>query len=233
MKSIRVQKIYEQVADRIVEMIKTGGLKPGDRLDSVEQLAKSFGVSRSAVREAISGLRAMGIVDVRQGEGTFVGDARAASFTLSAAGTLIQKREDIRELSELRRILEVGAAGVSALNRSEEDLRSMEVALREMETALGTGEVGEKADLAFHMALFKGTRNRMLIDLLSNVTDITLESMRETRRLILYSEERLVCLLEEHRKIYEAIEKQDSVAAEKAMADHLAAVDHVLSPYLR
>ena len=65
-----------------MNMIKTGELKPGDRLDSVEQLAEIFDVSRSAVREALSGMRAMGLVVMRQGEGTFVTKFDAVNFSL-------------------------------------------------------------------------------------------------------------------------------------------------------
>lgn len=71
-KRIQTKKIYEMVADQIQDMINEAILKPGDQLDSVEQLAKKFNVSRSTIREALSALRATGFIEVRQGEGTFV-----------------------------------------------------------------------------------------------------------------------------------------------------------------
>ena len=71
-KSIRPKKIYEEISDLILSMIREGTLKPGDKLLSVHQLAEQFGVGRSAVREALSAVRAMGLIEMRQGEGTYV-----------------------------------------------------------------------------------------------------------------------------------------------------------------
>ena len=71
-KQIKTKKIYEEVADALLEKIKAGELKPGEKLDSVQALSESFQVSRSAVREALSALKAMGLVDMKQGEGTYI-----------------------------------------------------------------------------------------------------------------------------------------------------------------
>lgn len=68
-KRIQTKKIYEEVADSIINMIKNGELKPGEKIESVEKLAKNFGVGRSAIREALNGLRTMGLVEMRQGKG--------------------------------------------------------------------------------------------------------------------------------------------------------------------
>ncbi|MDR6997848.1 DNA-binding FadR family transcriptional regulator [Neobacillus niacini] len=71
-KKIKPKKIYEEVAEAIQDMIRTGKIKPGDKLDSVQQLAENFQVGRSAIREALTSLRAMGLVEMKQGEGTYV-----------------------------------------------------------------------------------------------------------------------------------------------------------------
>ena len=99
MKNRRIQtkKIYEEVADSLITMIKNGELNPGDQLDSVEKLAQSFDVSRSAVREALSGMRAMGLVSMRQGEGTFVTEFDASNFTLPVTVGMLIKKDDIKE----------------------------------------------------------------------------------------------------------------------------------------
>lgn len=68
-KQIKTKKIYEEVAEALLESIKSGELEPGDKLDSVQALADSFQVSRSAVREALSALKAMGMVEMKQGKG--------------------------------------------------------------------------------------------------------------------------------------------------------------------
>lgn len=229
---IRARKIYEEVSDSILSRLKSGYLKPGDKLESVEQLAKHFNVSRSAVREALSGLRAMGVVEMRQGEGTYITHFDASRFSLPAATALLMKREDMRDLTQVRKILEVGVVGLAASSYKDEDLIPMEDALQAMKNAQGKEELGEKADLAFHLAIAKATHNQMLIHLLQSVSGIMIELMRETRRLILYTEEGNVKLFKEHQLIYEAIKDRNSELAQKHMMDHLVAVDNVISRYI-
>ncbi|MBT2582636.1 FadR/GntR family transcriptional regulator [Planococcus sp. ISL-109] len=231
-KQIRTRKIYEEVTDSILEMIKTGQYKAGDKLDSVEQLAKNFNVGRSAIREALSGLRAMGLVEMHQGEGTYITAFDASKFSLPVSSALLMKREDIKELSEVRKILEVGAVASAALNYRKEDLAEIEQALTAMKQAKGQGALGEKADLAFHLAIARATHNQMLINLMGSVAEIMVESMRETRLLLLYSEEMMGSLLEEHQEIFEAIKQRNADAAQAKMLDHLVGVEKVLSKYI-
>ncbi|GEN31335.1 GntR family transcriptional repressor for pyruvate dehydrogenase complex [Cerasibacillus quisquiliarum] len=229
---IRSKKIYEKVSDTIIEKIKLGELKPGEKLDSVERLANQFHVSRSAIREALSGLRAVGIVEIKHGEGTFITEFDPSKFSLPITTALIEKVEDIKELSEVRKILEVGAASSAALNHKKEDLILLEKSLRAMEQAKGKGELGEKADLEFHIAIAKATHNKMLMNLMKSVSGFMIESMRETRRLILYSEQRNELLVQEHYRIFQAIKNRDEYEARQAMFDHLVEVEKVLANHL-
>lgn len=231
-KPIRTRKIYEEVTDSILGMVKAGQLKPGDKLDSVEQLAKNFNVGRSAIREALSGLRAMGLVEMRQGEGTYITSFDASKFSLPLSSAVLMKREDIKELSEVRKILEVGAAASAAASYQTEDLLPMEQALKAMQEAKGQGELGEKADLDFHLAIARATHNQMLINLMSSVSDIIVESMRETRYLLLYSEEQMASLLKEHQSIFLAIKERNAEKAQMCMLEHLVGVENVLSKHL-
>lgn len=229
---IQIKKTYEIVADSIIDMIKNGDLHPGDRLDSIQKLAKRFGVSQSAVREALSGLRVMGLVEMRQGEGTYVKTYDPTHFSLPVSTAFLMKREDVRELYELRKILEVGAARLAAECRNEQDLRLMKEAINEMAIAKKKGEMGETADLKFHMIIASATRNKLLINLMNNVTDIMRETITETRRLLLHAEDRATILLKEHKLIYEAIEQQKPELAAMHMYDHLADVETTLFKYL-
>lgn len=231
-KQIRTKKIYEEVTDSILEMIKAGQFKAGDKLDSVEQLAKNFNVGRSAIREALSGLRAMGLVEMRQGEGTYITSFDASKFSLPLSSALLMKREDIKELSEVRKILEVGAVASASINHKAEDLTPMERALKAMKEAKGQGEIGEKADLDFHLAIAHATHNKMLINLMTSVSEIMVESMRETRQLLLYSEEMMGSLYEEHQLIFESIKARNTEEAQKNMLNHLIGVEKILSQYI-
>ena len=144
------QKIYEEVAEAILHMIQTGQLKPGDKLDSVQQLAENFQVGRAAIREALTALRAMGIIEMRQGEGTYVREFGPAMLSFPISAAVLMNKEDVAHLLEVRKLLEVGAAGLAALKRTEEDLRAMQSTLEQMRQAIGDEELGEKADFLFH-----------------------------------------------------------------------------------
>ncbi|MCP3032277.1 FadR family transcriptional regulator [Halobacillus sp. A1] len=230
-KPVRAKKIYEQVADVLLESLKNGELKPGDKLDSVEHLAKSFNVGRSAIREALSALRAMGILEMRQGEGTYVKAFDVSRFSLPVSVAFLMKREDVKDLLEVRHILEVGAAASAAVHHREEDLEALEAALSAMEKAKGDGELGEQADLDFHVALVHATHNAMLIHLMQSVSEIMVQAMRETRKL-LHTKEGTERLLEEHRQIFTAIAERDEMKARQMMYEHLRNVEQSLVDYL-
>lgn len=232
-KKIKQKKIYEEVAEALLEMIKSGQLKPGDRLDSVEQLATSFQVGRSAIREALSALRAMGLIEIKHGEGTFVKsfDANQLFFPLSIA--VLMNREDVTHLLEVRKILESGNIVLAARNRDEKDLRELENILQEMKAEQGNGEIGEKADYRFHKAIATATHNPLLSALLEQVSGLMMETQRETRRIGLFSQQKTSeRLYEEHARIYAAIESRDEEEAQRAMLEHLIDVEKLLKSYL-
>ncbi|RHW31428.1 FadR family transcriptional regulator [Neobacillus notoginsengisoli] len=232
-KKIKPKKIYEEVAEAIHEMIRSGKIKPGERLDSVQQLAENFHVGRSAIREALSALKAMGLVEMRQGEGTFVKefDASQVSFPLSTA--ILMNKDDIRNLLELRKIIEGGTAAAAAVRRTPSQLMNIEKALEEMKTAHGNEELGEKADYHFHLAIAGAAQNPLLTGLMEQVSNLMVETMKETRRVWLFSKETTTDrLYEEHLRIYRAIQSQNSDEARQAMLTHLENVEEILDKYL-
>lgn len=230
-KRIHAKKIYEEVADSLLDMLKTGELRQGDKLDSVGRLAENFNVSRSTIREALSGLRAMGIVEMRQGEGTYISQFDPSNFSFTAETGLLMNQDDIKELNEVRKILEVGAAKSAAINYNIEDLKPMEEALSEMKQANGHGKIGEQADLDFHLAIANATHNQMLINLIRSVSDTMVISMRETRRLLYNSEEMMAILIKEHELIFEAIQSRQFDLADKSMFNHLNEVEKTQLKY--
>lgn len=230
---IQTKKIYEEVTDFLVNKIKSGELKPGDRLESVDQLAESFDVSRSAVREALSGMRAMGLIVMRQGEGTFVTKFDPSSITLPINTGLLMKEEDIREIYEVRKILEVGAARSAALYHKPDDLISLREAIEAMEKANSTGEIGEEADMRFHMAVAKASHNDIVIHLMSTVSEVMLSVLKETRQVLVYTEKKSSSLIEEHQEIYDAIKDRAPEKAYGSMLTHLTNVEKSLEKYMK
>ncbi|MCM3734795.1 FadR family transcriptional regulator [Bacillus cytotoxicus] len=207
-------------------MIKNGTLKPGDKLLPVHQLAEQFQVGRSAVREALSALRAMRLIEMKQGEGTYVKNFTPSALTSSLSTTLLMKQEDIVNLFEVRKVLEVGVVGAAALKRTDENIHNMKRWLDEMQKGMGDEQAGEKADFHFHMAIAEASHNNILLELMNHVSEMIAEAIGETRRIVLYGEQTTAeRLLEEHRKIYEAVLKNDVEAAQQAMQNHLTNVE--------
>lgn len=232
LRKIKPKKIYEEVSEILYEKIRGGELKPGDRLDSVEQLAEQLQVSRSAIREALSALKAMGLIEIKQGSGTFVKSNQSNQLDFPLSTAILTNKQDISHLLEVRKIIEVGTVASAALHRTDEDLQSMMQILDEMKHAQGNGELGEKADFQFHAAISAASQNPLLATLLDQVSGLMIETMKETRRIWLYSKKiTSEKLYDEHMQIFLAIKQQNEELAKHAMVSHLSNVEEVLLQY--
>jgi GntR family transcriptional regulator, transcriptional repressor for pyruvate dehydrogenase complex len=231
-KQIRPKKIYEEVAETLHEMIRNGQFKPGDKLDSVQQLAENFHVGRSAIREALSALKAMGLIEMKQGEGTYVREFEGDQMRFPLSTAILMNKSDVMDLLEVRKIIETGSAMTAASRRTDAHLATMEEILHEMNQVRGDEELGEKADLQFHLTIAEASGNTMLANLLNQVSELMVETMKETRRLWLYSKQTTTAkLYTEHMEIFEAIKNQDENRAMQAMLTHLNNVEGILSKY--
>ncbi|OLP65271.1 HTH-type transcriptional regulator LutR [Bacillus pumilus] len=233
-KQIKTKKIYEEIADALVDSIRTGDLLPGEKLDSVQALSENFQVSRSAVREALSALKAIGLIEMKQGEGTYVKqfDPDQLAFCLSPA--FLMKQKDVLQLLEVRTIIETGVVKKAALHRSEDDLHHLQSALEQMKMAETHQDIGEEADLTFHLALASASQNDLLKTLLNQVSNLLVETMRETRNVVLFSQKDSVQqLYKEHEHIYQAVMAKQPDEAERAMITHLEHVERLLGDVLQ
>ncbi|KOS64185.1 FadR family transcriptional regulator [Lysinibacillus agricola] len=232
LRKIKPKKIYEEVTEILYEKIRAGELKPGDRLDSVEQLAEQLQVSRSAIREALSALKAMGLIEIKQGSGTFVKSIQSNQLDFPLSTAILTNKQDVSHLLEVRKIIEVGAAASAAIHRTEEDIQSMMQILDEMKRVQGDGELGEKVDFQFHAAISSASQNPLLATILDQVSGLMIETMKETRRIWLYSKKTTSeKLYDEHMQIFLAIKQQNEELAKHAMASHLSNVEKVLMQY--
>lgn len=230
-KKIKQKKLYEQVADAIEQQIIKKELMPGDRLDSVEQLAKSYDVGRSAIREALMSLQAKGLIEIRHGEGTFVRHLSTEDITIQMPPASLFNKKDIEEIFELRELLELGVIEKAAAHRSQEDLLSLQHAIHTMGEALTDHEASSAADFLFHTTIAKAADNQLLVTMLEHISKPLADQIKQTRVLLAATNpQALEQLHKEHVAIYEAVEKQDGKAAKKEMARHLATVKKMICP---
>lgn len=228
-KKIKPKKIYEEVSDELYEMIRSGSLKPGEQLDSIQQLAENFQVGRPAIREALSALSSMGLIEIKQGEGTFVKTFDPAIMNHPLSAALLMDQDNIKHLLEVRKILESGTAEVAAKKRTEENLIELKDMLFNMDKVSDDEELSDEADISFHVAVANASQNELLITLMNHVSELMTEKMRDIRRVALYSEEMtLKQLYQQHVRIYDAIVAQDEDGARSAMLFHLQSVEESL-----
>lgn len=218
-----------------MRLIVDGELKPGDKLPSAKALADRFGVGRSTIREALSALKAMGLIDVRQG-----GASTVLTVPTTGLASLRVNRQTILDLLEARQSFEISNAGLAAKKRTDEDLDAFRRILADMEAALdGSGSPdmeaeGERTDLAFHRQLAAATHNSVLLTLFEAVSSQMELAIRETRRAELYANRAVADrLLQEHAAIFEAVARGDAAAAEHAMREHLQHVERMLMKHLQ
>ncbi|MVW70099.1 FadR/GntR family transcriptional regulator [Bordetella sp. 15P40C-2] len=216
----RLEHLPAKIAAAIEQEIAAGRLKAGDKLPTEHALARTFGVSRSVVREAIAQLRNEGLIDTRQGVGAFVLDLQRR-HVIRIDSNELANRESFRSLFQLRVPLEVEAAGLAALHHTAEDLERLDQALeimRGMETRW-TAE-GVEADLEFHCALADGTQNAyysMFVGFIGDKITNTIAVARARAEL----EQIVQITLAEHTAVRDAVASRDVLGARAAMHAHI------------
>ncbi|WP_406677179.1 FadR/GntR family transcriptional regulator [Moorella sp. ACPs] len=228
LRPIRPKKIYEEIVQQIKDLIGKGNLKPGDRLPPERELSERLGVSRASVREALSALAAMGVIDIRPGEGTFVQNIRYGAIVEPLAMALLLDRQEAMELLEARQALEGEAAYLAARRAGPQDLEKMAGILKEMERDLRNGTLGEEADLRFHLAIAEAARNSVLARLMHTVSDTMRQALRTSRQRLYTTPGNQELLFEQHKRIYEAIKAHTPRDARRAICQHLRFVEREL-----
>jgi GntR family transcriptional regulator, transcriptional repressor for pyruvate dehydrogenase complex len=220
-KLVRTSRLYEQIVQQIEESIVKGDLKTGDQLPAERELAQRFGVSRTAVREAVKALREKGLVEAYSGRGTFITDGtrQAVRQSLDLMSRMGQQ-EGSRDLAEVRAILEPEIAALAAQRIQEPELATMREAVAVMDKAGQDPDAYIEADLDFHLALAEGASNPLILSLIDSIVGL----LREQRLRIFKVSGGPERGQAHHKKILEAIERRDADKAREAMRSHLEQV---------
>ena len=220
MRPMQRSRLYEQIVERLLALIKELRLVAGDRLPPERELAASIGVSRASVRQALVVLEVQGLVEVRHGEGAVLLETRPDAAVMAAARAHTRR---LPEVIEAREALEVKLAALAAERRTEEDIERMDAALEGMERDIDAGGRGLEGDELFHGAVTAAARSGLLADMMSEIST----AIRESRIESLSQDERPRESLASHRQIAEAIRAGDAEAAGEAMAEHIRLVSDV------
>ncbi|MEY9973573.1 GntR family transcriptional repressor for pyruvate dehydrogenase complex [Lysinibacillus sp. RC46] len=218
---IERKSISNQVLEEILEMIKNDELSVGSLMPSEHDLVTHFGVSRAPIREALKVLEVSGIISSKQG-----GRSRINSINLSDMLAPIRfeviSLEEILDLLEFRIHIESSAASLAAERRTEEELEALKEAVQQFEEVYKCDyDTGQQIDFAFHKLIMQASHNQFFIDTQNNLSELYIKALQFSLSKNLGLEKKRNEVLEEHRKIVEAIERKDARAASSAMILHL------------
>lgn len=208
----------EFVADQLKKKIISGEYSSGDKLPIENELCTAFGVSRITIREAMKKLSAMGLVEIKQGKGTFVKSVDLGVFMKPLFQLVEFSEVNIDAIYTARGFIEGGIARLAAQNRTSEDILTLKNTLETIDYCSTQGDLEGCYfhDVAFHMALAKAAANPILLAIMEAIQDIDDACVkRYDKYLVGYENSR-----REHRNILEAVENGEPDRAQKAMQKH-------------
>lgn len=221
LKPIKPKRISDQVFEQIRELIYKGEFKPGQQILPERELAISMAVSRTSVRNAINKLVTMGLLEHRQGQGTFVSSPESREGNPLAA-VMATDDATLDDLLEVRLGLECNAAMLAAVRANDTDLKAIRKSLDEMKEDLNaTDRIGTEPDAAFHMAVTFSTKNPVLIHLMRNFYDFLFVGIKKNLTHMYMDRDALDDVIKHHTLIYQAIERRSPKDAYEAMRSHI------------
>ncbi len=218
LQAVKQSPLYQQVMVQLAELIHQGQFRPGDRLPSERELAQRLHVSRPTVREALRVMQLQGLIESRRGAGNFIAARNAEELRMAL------NRLALRDIFELRMLIEPSIAALAAQRATPPDLARLESVLQQQAQQVQQQQSTAKADIAFHSILAEATHNHALLQLGANLIEVLSPSRDES----LQTPQRAQLSLLSHRRILESIKARAPAEARHAMEEHIRMVDMAL-----
>ena len=225
--SVKPKKVPDIVYTQLVSLITNGHFKPGDKLPSERDMALELGVSRQSIREAISRAKIEGLIEVKQGGGTFVISSLKGNLKPPLSIVLEQQAEKILEFLEIRKVIEGRCAEKTSETAKPSDLKKMRSSLEKMKKAKFSDARWEKADLGFHAYIAEATHNLIAMHVMEGLKD-SFHSYFRIKKFTTKPEKRDV-LLKQHQEIFKAIKEKNPSKARKKMLRHLDYIEEMIA----
>jgi GntR family transcriptional regulator, transcriptional repressor for pyruvate dehydrogenase complex len=220
----RSKYLYGEIVSKIRQMIDSGELRVGDRLPPERALAGQFKVSRNSVRQAIQALSEKGILESRQGDGTYVSAADDGKLEGALAAAIQARKESLREIMEFRLLIEPQIAALAARRITRAHLDRLKIIVCDQERKNLSGEGGGDLDAAFHFEVARAAGNQVLLRVVRTIMEIVNESRSE----LFQGPERRRLSVVGHLELINALESGDEDRASSAMKAHLRSVEQVV-----
>jgi GntR family transcriptional regulator, transcriptional repressor for pyruvate dehydrogenase complex len=218
---IKRQNIYQQLVEHLQQYIIDNALRPGDRLPTEAELADRFRVSRQSVREAVKVLESVGVVETRPRDGSRLKKMDTQHLTDHLRFIFELDGATVKEMAATRRVIEAAFVPIVVENADETDFQRMEAAIARMREHTQRGETFAEADIAFHQAIARATKNRVM----AGFGVMLQEFFVHLRPRILADEAKQRQSIAEHEQIVQALRSKDIEAAQSAIAQHLRVYD--------
>lgn len=220
LKPIKPRRISDQVFDQLRELIFRGELKPGHKIMTERELCEALGVSRTSVRDAINRLVTLGLLEPKQGQGTYV-RTLVHSRNNPVALAMESENASLEDLLEVRMGLECNAAANAAARAGKEDINLIEISLEEIKAEVESGRLGTQADVSFHMAIAYATKNPVQVNIMKNLYDFLFHGIRENLAQLWEKPGNIEKIYQQHLAIFSSIRGQDPDGAYRSMKDHI------------
>ena len=220
--SVNTKKNYEQIVDQIQELILDGTFKKGDKLPPERELTTKLGVSRSSLREALKALEVLGLIESKQGEGSYISNNVNSTILKSISIAYKLNNGTIEDILELRHSLEIEAVRNAAIKGTEEQIMELESIIDKMEEALDEEEQS-LLDIEFHGKLIKMMNNVMFQIISDSVANLMRPFIKSIREIYIEDEEHLKTyyFVEQHRNVLNAIKERNPEKAVNLMMEHI------------
>jgi GntR family transcriptional repressor for pyruvate dehydrogenase complex len=221
---IRIETASEQAINRLISMVRTGQLKPGDRLPPQRELTGLLGLSQTVVREAVRGLASMGIVEIRHGQGVFVRSVSPKMLIEPETLFFLLEKEAFFQAIEVRRILEVESVALAAERATEDDLAALRGSLAKMRDAADSGDP-LRFSPEFHTLLARASGNDVLASMMQSFIRLIAQASSMIARAVPDS---IAQEYPQHLEVYRAVASRDPERARRAMRKHVATAERHL-----
>lgn len=229
LRPIRRSHIYEEILAQLGPLIHQQGGLQGAKLPPERELARTLGVSRTSLREAIRILTVQGVLEPRPGRGTLINESNPSSLASIMASLLSPGELQARHVMEFRKALEPDIAAAAATRASAVEIQTLDAILARTAEKVARNEPAVEEDAQFHHALAASTRNPAFVQVVARCMDL----IQATRQRVLQTSTRNRASWEGHRRIMEAVRNRDPDAAYAAMLGHLEEVDRLITELLR
>lgn len=225
--TFKKQALSEDIVVSLLNLIRTKELRPGEKLPPERELATIMQVSRPSLREALRALSIMNVIEIRQGDGTYVTSLEPDLLLEHLDFVYSLNDATISDFFEARRITEVGITGLAAKRITDEEIADLELVLAKSIDSVDDLDTFLQTDIDLHEKIAQAARNDLLSRFMSSVTGLGHASRRRTAEIPGVRQQTVI----DHEAIVTALKARDTHAARRAMLQHLNNIENKLKEF--